>query len=113
MAELKWNGPAVKKAAHKAGMKALYKGAEAILSEAIDEVPLESGTLERSGAITEVPSECAVYISFNTPYARKQHEDLTLHHVEGRKAKYLEDPFKRNVQKVMKLVDLSVKKELG
>lgn len=111
MAELKWNGPAVKKAAHQAGMKALYKGAEAILAEAIDEVPLESGTLERSGAITE--SGNSVYISFNTPYARKQHEDLTLRHVEGRKAKYLEDPFKRNVQKVIKLVDLSVKKELG
>lgn len=110
MAELKWNGSAAKKAAHQAGMKALYKCAEAILAEAIDEVPLESGTLERSGAITE--SGNSAYISFNTPYARKQHEDLTLRHVEGRKAKYLEDPFNRKKEKVRKYILRKVKEAL-
>jgi len=30
-------------------------------------------------------------VSYNTPYAVYQHEDLTLHHEKGRKAKYLED----------------------
>ena len=34
-----------------------------------------------------------VVIGYNTPYALKQHEDLTLNHPKpGTKAKYLEDP---------------------
>lgn len=112
MAQIKWNGSSVEEAILNAALEGAYLGAEAILTESMDEVPLESGTLERSGAITEVPSECAVYIHYDTPYARKQHEDLTLRHVEGRKAKYLEDPFKRNIAKVTLLINKKVSSKL-
>ena len=51
-------------------------------------------------------------MSFNTPYARRQHEELEWEHLKGGKAKYLEDPFNRLKSKVRKLVDASVKKAL-
>jgi len=111
---------AAKRLATEVGMKALHDGAEAILTESLKEVPHATGTLARSAAVTDASREDAVYISYNTPYAVRQHEDLTLRHPDprnplstpGRKAKYLEDPFNRLKAKVMKLVRLRVKKAL-
>jgi len=138
MAKNKWRIKEAVKLAEEAGLKALRTGAEAILTEAIDEAPIDTGTLRRSGTVTvgglpdgaqvyeaaesgsdmkdafpgQEGKEKAVYVSFNTPYARRQHEELGYNHPLGGKAKYLEDPFNRNKDKVLKYVDLQVKKAL-
>ena len=134
----KWRIKEAVKIAEEAGLKALRTGAEAILTEAIDETPIETGTLRRSGTVTvgalpdgaqvyeaaesgtemedafpnKIGKEKAVYISFNTPYARRQHEELGYNHPLGGKAKYLEDPFNRNKKKVLQYADKAVKKAL-
>ena len=137
----KWNKWRIKEAvkiAEEAGRRALRTGAEVILTEAIDETPIDTGTLRRSGTVTvgALPDgaqvyeaaesgtemknafpgpegkEKAVYISFNTPYARRQHEELGYNHPLGGKAKYLEDPFNRNKKKVLKYAEKQVKKAL-
>ena len=134
----KWRIKEAVKIAEEAGLKALRTGAEAILTEAIDETPFESGTLRRSGTVTvgglpdgagvfeaaeagnemkdafpdPVGKEKSVYISFNTPYARRQHEELDYNHPRGGKAKYLEDPFNRLKTKVVKMAELRIKKAL-
>jgi len=134
----RWRTKEAVKIAEEAGLKALRTGAEAILTEAIDETPVDTGTLRRSGTVTvgalpdseqvydaakaeteqkgafsePIGKEKAVYVSFNTPYARRQHEELGYEHPRGGKAKYLEDPFNRNKNKVMKYVDKQVKKAL-
>lgn len=92
-------------------MQAIHDGAEHILTESINETPIKSGTLRRSGTVTDVPSEESVYVSYNTPYAIKQHEDLSLHHNDG-KAKYLEDPFNRNTQRVIRMANDSIRRAL-
>jgi len=124
--------------AETAGLKALRTGAEAILTEAIDEAPVDTGTLRRSGTVTvgklpdgarvyeaaeagnemkdafpeKIGKEKAVYVSFNTPYARRQHEELGYYHPRGGHAKYLESPFNRNKSKVLKMAGLQIKKAL-
>jgi hypothetical protein len=134
----RWRTQEAVKIAEKAGLKALRTGAEAILTEAIDETPIDTGTLRRSGTVTvgALPDgaqvyeaaesgrdmkdafpgpegkEKAVYISFNTPYARRQHEELDYEHPRGGKAKYLEDPFNRNKKKVLKYADKQIRKAL-
>ena len=138
MAKNKWRIKEAVKIAEKAGLKALRTGAEAILTEAIDETPIDTGTLRRSGTVTvgALPDgaqvyeaaesgsdmkdafpgpegkEKAVYISFNTPYARRQHEELGYNHPRGGKAKCLEDPFYRNKKKVLKYADKQIRKAL-
>ena len=138
MAKNKWRINEAVKIAEEAGLKALRTGAEAILTEAIDEAPVDTGTLRRSGTVTvgklpdgaqvyeaaksgrdmkdafpgPVGKEKAAYISFNTPYARRQHEELGYNHPLGGKAKYLEDPFNRNKNKVLKYAAMQVKKAL-
>lgn len=134
----KWRTKEAVKIAEEAGLKALRTGAEAILTEAIDEAPVDTGTLRRSGTVTvgklpygeevfeaaeagdemkdafpeKIGKEKAVYISFNTPYARRQHEELDYEHPRGGKAKYLEDPFNRNKKKVLKYADKQIRKAL-
>ena len=134
----RWRTKEAVRIAEAAALKALRTGAEAILTEAIDETPIDTGTLRRSGTVTvgalpdgaqvyeaaEAGSdmkdafpgsegkEKAVYISFNTPYARRQHEELDYEHPLGGKAKYLEDPFNRNKKKVLKYADEQIRKAL-
>jgi hypothetical protein len=138
MANNKWRIKEAVKIAEEAGLKALRTGAEAILTEAIDETPVDTGTLRRSGTVTvgELPDgarvyeaaesgnemkdafpdpvgkEKTVYISFNTPYARRQHEELDYEHPRGGKAKYLETPFNANKKKVIKYADKQIRKAL-
>ena len=134
----KWRTKEAVRIAQEAGLKALRSGAEGILTEAIDEAPVDTGTLRRSGTVTvgklpdgarvyaaaragtemkdafpnEIGKEKAVYISFNTPYAHRQHEELGYSHPRGGKAKYLEDPVNRGKSKVMQYVDKQIKKAL-
>jgi hypothetical protein len=138
MAKDKWRIKEAVKIAEEAGLKALRTGAEAILTEAIDETPIETGTLRRSGTVTvgALPDgaqvyeaaesgsdmkdafpgpegkEKAVYISFNTPYARRMHEDLGYTPKRGGGPKYLETPFNANKDKVLKMAETKVKKAL-
>jgi hypothetical protein len=109
MTSIKWYGDQVKTAIMATALETLHDGGRAILTEAIEETPILSGTLRRSGTVTDALMESAVYVSFNTPYAIKQHEDLTLNHPDGGKAKYLEDPFNRNKDKVIKMVGARIK----
>jgi len=138
MAKNKWHIKKAVKIAEEAGLKALRTGAEAILTEAIDETPIDTGTLRRSGTVTvgKLPDgaqvfeaaeagnemknafpgpegkEKAVYISFNTPYARRMHEDLGYTPKRGGGPKYLETPFNANKDKVLKMAETKVKKAL-
>jgi len=55
-------------------------------------VPHEEGTLERSGAASVDEASLQANVTFDGPYAARQHEELTWKHDEGRQAKYLEGP---------------------
>lgn len=76
--------PTLLAAARRAGLL----GGELVLQRSRDIVPIEEGTLERSGQVTQDGDRVAV--SYDTPYAVRQHEDLSLQHDSGRSAKYLE-----------------------
>jgi hypothetical protein len=78
-------------------MKALAAGTldglrlagEHILQLSRQRVPLEEGTLERSGVVTD-DGNSSVAVSYDTPYAVPQHERMDYRHAAGRSAKYLE-----------------------
>jgi hypothetical protein len=86
---------AAKELARQVGMKTLHEGAEAILTESIQQTPFDTGTLRRSGTVTDAPKENAVYISYNTPYAVHVHEGYGPHVIRARDAKVLAVPANR------------------
>ncbi|MBE0430032.1 MAG: hypothetical protein IBX61_09225 [Thermoleophilia bacterium] len=67
---------------------ALDDAAEYVLETANRTVPIEEGTLEKSGGIGKATGKRTVY--YDTPYARRQHEELGYRHDSGRRAKFLE-----------------------
>ncbi len=133
----KWYGEKVLRIVEQAALEGLRDGAEHILTVAIDRTPLDTGTLRRSGTVTvgglpdaadvykkaadkqemkkafkePVGSEKTVYISFNTPYAVRQHEDLNLSHKDGQ-AKYLESAYLQEIGKVLQMVGRRIDRAL-
>ncbi|MCK9579362.1 MAG: hypothetical protein M0Q92_02790 [Methanoregula sp.] len=57
---------------------------------------MKGGWLKSTGTVEKVPEINGYRVGYNTPYAHRQHEDLTYRHTRpGAKAKYLEDPAMR------------------
>lgn len=73
-----------------ANRRALQLSAELLLEHANRSVPLEESTLEHSGKVSVDTAALVAAVSYDGPYARRQHEDLTLHHSAGRRAKWLQ-----------------------
>ncbi len=95
-----------------AAMDGLENGGEHVLKLARDRVPLEEGTLERSGRVSS-DGTSTVAVSFDTPYAVRQHEDMSLRHDAGRQAKYLETAAADGAKTVAQLVRASVRRASG
>jgi hypothetical protein len=104
-------------AAAKAGVvgtdRGLKLGAEHLLGESRKLVPHEEGVLENSGRTSFDESSHTAAVSFDTPYAAVQHEDLSFQHDDGRQAKYLEQPMNTEAGAIARLVQGEVKREMG
>ena len=127
--EVKWFGKAASEKVMKAAMKGLKQGGEVVSGEAQKLSPVLSGTLKRSICVSEggVPDleqtfekaknrdlkeekatgfqeEVAVYVTANTPYAHKQHEENKFH------SKFLERGLQNAEAVIPKLVERQLKK---
>ncbi len=76
-------------------------------------VPIETGTLERSGTVTVDEQNLTATISYDTPYAVAVHEDLAMRHDEGRTAKYLERPFNEEADTVKEIIAAQIRRGLS
>lgn len=98
-----------------AGIKGAERGldiaAEHLLGEARAQSPHEEGTLERSGKTSR--EDLHAVVSFNTPYAVVQHEDLTFAHDDDRNAKYLERPMNSERDVLGQIIATSVRRQIG
>lgn len=108
---LRWEGRAWMARTKRAAAHGVELGLEHVLAEAKKIVPLDDGTLERSGKVTVDATKLEGTISFDTPYARRQHEELTWKHAPGRQAKYLEMPFNRDREVVLAIIAATIRRE--
>lgn len=86
----------------RAAERGVRAAAEHVLQVSKTLVPLEEGTLERSGKVTVNGLDAS--ISYDTVYAVRQHEELTWKHLPGRQAKYLEQPLNTEHDKALQLM---------
>lgn len=88
---------------------------ENILQKSNEHVPLLEATLEHSGKVdSEISGDAATAAtSYNTPYAVRQHEDLTYRHSEGRHAKFLENAWNDSREQTLAIVATSIRKRTG
>lgn len=90
----------------------LRRGLEHVLERSRAIVPLEEGTLERSGRVVLDESTLEGAVTYDTVYARRQHEELTWRHAPGRQAKYLETPMATERQTVLDLMAVGLRRWL-
>ncbi len=95
-------------AMRKGSARGLQQAGELVLEASNRLVPLEEGTLERSGRVT-TNGQDTVAISYDTPYAVRQHEDLSLRHPNGRQAKFLETAMRQQRAKALAIIARAVK----
>lgn len=97
--------------------RAVRLAAEFVLGESRQVVPIapDGGTLERSGRASaeQRGGVTTGAVSYDTPYARVQHEELHYQHSSGRTAKYLENPLNASQQDVAEIIAEEVKDGLG
>lgn len=104
---MKWNASRAKAMVLAAGLKAAHDVGEKLLTLSLDQAPHADGQMQQSADVIDSPKERRVYVSYDTPYAVRQHEDMSLRHPDptnpksepGRKAKFLEDPLNENMNK--------------
>jgi len=107
---LNWNGRRVTEQQRAGAVRGLRMAAEHLLGESRQEVPIEEGTLERSGVASVDEASMRAAVSYDTPYAVRQHEDLDLRHDQGRKAKYLEDPMNRERSTMLEIIAAQIRR---
>jgi len=86
-----------------------------VLAEAKRQVPLDKGTLRRSGTkeVSWQGDRIVATVSFNTPYAAVQHEETGYRHPRGGKAKYLEDPLKAQAGRMRQRLNEAYRRALS
>lgn len=87
---INWFTSRVKESTREGAIDALWRGTEFILAKSNETVPVEEHVLQASGSAQVDESDLVGVVSYDTPYAVKQHEERTYTHKDGRRAKYLE-----------------------
>lgn len=91
--------------------QAVGEAVEHLLEEANRTVPIEEGVLTGSGA-TSVDG-LSGSVSYDTPYAVRQHEDTRLRHDAGRRAKWLELTFRERSRDVLTWLGETIRAAVG
>lgn len=104
-----WEGRRIwTKRGKRRALEGLTLALENILAESNRLVPLDEGTLERSGRVQIDPATMRGVVSYDTPYALRQHEELSWKHAPGRQAKYLETAVNNNQEKTLEIMRKSL-----
>jgi len=109
---LQWDGGRVHDSVRGAAARGLRKGAEHLLTEANRTVPIREGTLMRSGVADVDEKALEATVSYDTPYAVRQHEETTYRHSPGRRAKWLELTLDEQRRQIQKLIEDEIRRAL-
>lgn len=112
----KWDIKKAQSAAKNAGVKALVTCGLDLKGKSQEQAPIDLGDLRGDCSVSDpvdTSKGIQITVGYGLPYALRQHEEQEYEHPKGGKAKYLEDPYKENIDKYMKYIGNSIKKALG
>ncbi|MEU9557977.1 hypothetical protein [Streptomyces fumanus] len=94
------------------GARGLLRGAEHVLGLSTDRVPLDEGYLQSTGTADVDPAVLRAAVSYDGPYAVRQHEELRWRHAPGREAKYLENSLNASRPQVAALIAAALRRAM-
>lgn len=105
----------IKQVTKSGSKRATWMALDHLAAVSKQQVPLDQGPLKNSCYVDVNEDGSQGTVSYDTPYAVIQHENLKFNHQRGRKAKYLEDPvFDSGVQQEMaQLAQQGFSSEMG
>ena len=79
-------------------------------AQAVRQAPVDEGDLRRSASAVNLSGLGLIQaaVTFNRPYAVRQHEELGYRHPKGGKAKYLEDPMNSEAATMLKIISATI-----
>ena len=109
---MNWKGGMAKQRAKQGAVNGLFEASEYSLESANRTVPHEDGDLQASGGTDVDQQNLKASVYYDTPYARRQHEELTWQHDPGRRAKWLELTMQEEKQANKDIVGKNIKDAL-
>lgn len=103
-----WHGEELAARVRQAGGRGARKAAERLRSLSVPRAPLQDSPLRQSATVTADEAKGLAAVSYDTPYAVKQHEELDYSHEEG-EAKYLERPLNENRGQLLAIIAAEVR----
>ncbi|MFJ4009466.1 hypothetical protein [Streptomyces sp. NPDC090026] len=97
---LTFNSGEVERALRPAAARGLLLSGEHVLGESQAVVPIDEAALSRSGTVSVDEGRLQAAVSYDTPYAARQHEEMDYRHAPGRQAKYLEQPLNASRRRI-------------
>lgn len=82
----------IKNITQQCSKKGTWSALDHLAAVSKEQVPLDQGPLKNSCYVDVADDGSSGTVSYDTPYAVVQHENMQFQHQRGRKAKYLEDP---------------------
>lgn len=111
---LTWNGRRIWTSGGKRrAARGVALAVEHILAESNKIIPLDEGTLMRSGETSVDEGALEGSVSYNSVYAVRQHEELTWNHAPGRQAKYLETAVNTSRADCARIIQQELRRWLG
>lgn len=87
----------------------LTHGAEHLKAQSVPRTPLRDGPLRASAQVhPATPGDLESAVSFDTPYAVRQHEELDWFHPLDGEAKYLERPLVEDSDTILRIIGRGV-----
>jgi len=97
--KVKWFDDKVVEMTRESAVEGLFRASEFLLQKANETVPLRESILKTSGSTSQDEAALVATVSYDTPYAARQHEEVTYTHTHGR-AKWLELTMQEQAKKV-------------
>lgn len=109
---LRFNGAPAEREIRAAAARGLLLAAEHVLTESQAVVPLDESPLQQSGTASVDEGSLTAAVSYDTPYAVRQHEEMDYRHAPGRQAKYLEQPLNASRDTVSRIIAAQIRRAL-
>lgn len=77
---VEWRDKQVQQVVARRALDAIESAADELLRKANETIPFDDGTLAASGQVDVNAATLTAQVSYNTPYAIRQHEDTSLRH---------------------------------
>ncbi|MFB8763839.1 hypothetical protein [Nocardiopsis alba] len=100
---MSWRGDQVDRTVRRATSDGLQLAAEHVRGAAVQRTPLDTAALRNSAVASSDPVNLNAAVSYDTPYAVRQHEELSYRHRDG-EAKFLERALSAERARVMAII---------